>query len=445
MPDLEKTVSLKADYMDLRVISSSALRITAKDGRIEETESGLEFGFGVRALFRGSWGFATTNRGSRLMETAKHAVKLARVSHLKTKKRRIRLAESEAVEDEVVLNPYTPSVDEVRRLVLECESEARIKSVKSTTSSVANTEIEKLFLNSEGARVKQKYFRSFLSVNAVAKKGDILQEANERSTSFQWDHKSDVGRKAADTAVRLLSGRKPPSGRMKIIMDPTLVGVFLHEALGHMAEADLVLEGQSIIKDKLGAKIGSDLVTIIDDGTINGYGKIFYDDEGVKAAKTTLVENGILQSFLHDRKTAGELNAKPTGNGRAQSYSSMPVVRMTNTYIAAGDLSFEELLEELKDGIYLVGSKGGQASPARGVFQFACKEGYFVEDSELKYDLRDVSISGNTLHVLKSVSAVGNDFKIDSPGHCGKKGQSVPVDGGGPHIIVEAVASGGGV
>jgi len=438
---LEKVISLKADYIDVRVISVDSLSVTAKDSKIEEVESCQDFGFGVRVLYNDNWGYAAGNNITDLLNVARYAIKLAKTSGIK-KKEKITLAESKTIKDNVKIKSKIPDISEVVEFVLDCEKEAKESRIVSTASHVVNSEIKKIFVNSEGTEIKQEYFRSFLGVSATAKKGSILQESSERSTSFSWNHNLETARIARDRAIRLLTSRKSPSGKLPIIMDPELVGVFLHEALGHMAEADLVLEKQSILKDKINQRIASQIVTIVDDGTAEGYGKIFYDDEGVKAQKTIIVENGVLKSFMHSKQTASFLNSKPTGNSRAQSYDAPSVVRMTNTYIENGKSSFDELIEDIKYGIYLIGSNGGQASPARGIFQFASKEGFLIENGKIKNSIRNAGISGNTLEVLMSISRIGNDFKIKSPGHCGKKGQSVPVDGGGPHILTEALVGG---
>ncbi|MEE8357896.1 MAG: TldD/PmbA family protein, partial [Candidatus Hydrothermarchaeales archaeon] len=235
-----------------------------------------------------------------------------------------------------------------------------------------------------------------------------------------------------------------PSGAFDLVLDPNLTGVFIHEALGHAVEADLILQDESILKGKLGEEIASDLVTVYDDPTLEGsFGFYSYDSEGVKGEKTTLIEDGVLKSYLHSRETSSRLGQRNTGNARAQSFGNQPIVRMSNTYVKPGDHDIEELFEGIKHGIYLKGSKGGEVDTARGVFQFSAEEGFLIEEGEITKPIKDVALSGETLEILRRISALGNDFDL-SIGFCGKAGQAVPVGDGGPHIRTFATVGGTG-
>ena len=194
------------------------------------------------------------------------------------------------------------------------------------------------------------------------------------------------------------------------------------------------------MEGKLGQKIGSELVTVKDDPSLMQNGYYPFDDEGSLAQETVLVENGTLKSFLNSRETAARLGGVPR-NARAEG-TDRPVVRMSNTYIANGDWKLEEILEELGNGVYLAGSRGGQVSTGEGVFQFNAKRGYLVENGERTKLLRDVSLSGKILETLMHVKAVANDLKFNS-GRCGKAGQLVPVSDGSPHLLVEHATVGG--
>jgi len=181
---------------------------------------------------------------------------------------------------------------------------------------------------------------------------------------------------------------------------------------------------------------------VVDDPTLPGkFGSYIYDDEGIKARKVEIIKDGILKEYLLDRETAAFFGLEPNGHGRAQSYNYQPLVRMSNTYIEPRDWSFEEMLEEVKNGLYLIGDKGGQVDIANGTFMFGAKEGYIIENGEIKTPIRDVALSGKILDVLKNIRAIGNDLKIEFPGYCGK-GQWVSVDDGGPHILTRALVGG---
>ena len=227
---------------------------------------------------------------------------------------------------------------------------------------------------------------------------------------------------------------------MPVILDPELAGVFAHEAVGHASEADLVLEGGSVLENKIGEQIASPLVSVIDDPTLHEYGYYPFDAEGVQSTKTTIIKDGMMESYLHSRETAARLGGIP-GHSRAQGYS-MPIVRMSNTYIDNGNSKFEEMLEDIGNGMYLIGSRGGQVNTGEGVFQFNAEKGYLIENGELTTLLRDVSLSGNTLEILKNVNMVGNDLTMHS-GRCGKNGQLAPVTDGSPHISITKALVGG--
>ena len=227
---------------------------------------------------------------------------------------------------------------------------------------------------------------------------------------------------------------------MPVVLDPELAGVFVHEAVGHASEADLVLEGSSVLENRIGEQVASPLINVIDDPTLHEYGYYPFDAEGVQSAKTMIIKDGILDSYLHSRETAGHLGGTP-GHSRGQGYS-IPVVRMSNTYIDNGDATFEEMLEDVENGMYLIGSRGGQVNTGEGVFQFNAEKGYLIENGELTALLRDVSLSGKTLEILKNITTVGNDLTMHS-GRCGKNGQLVPVTDGSPHISISKALVGG--
>jgi TldD protein len=227
---------------------------------------------------------------------------------------------------------------------------------------------------------------------------------------------------------------------MPVVLDQELAGVFAHEAVGHASEADLVLEGDSILENRIGEQIASPLINIIDDPTLHEFGYYPFDAEGSESKRTEIIKDGIFNSYLHSRETAAKLGGTP-GNCRAQGYS-MPVVRMSNTFIDNGDSRFEEMLEEVKDGMYLIGSRGGQVNTGEGIFQFNAEKGYLIKNGELTGLLRDVSLSGKTLEILNHVTLVGNDLKMTA-GRCGKAGQLVPVSDGSPHIAISKALVGG--
>lgn len=446
---IEKTirsVENEADYVDVRINESLNNVLVMKDGKIQEIRSGNDLGGCVRVLKNGAWGFSFTNHLSELENVAQSALKLAKVL-----KSDIQLKEVTPSRDQVKskarLRPSEVSLDEKKEAISDAESAANLDGIVSTTVNYVDAEGTSLFLNSEGTALQTEESRVALFINAVAASEGVIQFGHKSTggaAGFEVIEKEDLekfGRTPAEKALRLLKAELPPSGKFPVVMDPELTGVFIHEALGHAAEADLILQNDSILKGKLGSKIGSDMVTIVDDASMDAFGYYPYDSEGVKTRENILVQNGILKSLLSSRETASQLDIVPSGNARS-SVSDQPIVRMSNTYLKPGDIEFQEILEDMESGIYLRGSRGGQVDTGKGIFQFNAAESFLIENGEVTDPLRDVSLSGNVLEMLMKVDAVGSDFKM-GVGFCGKSGQTVPVGDGGPHVRVKEATVGG--
>ena len=441
-----KSLDNRADYVDIRVNESTNTVIVMKDSKIQEIRSGSDFGGSVRVLKNGSWGFAFTTQISRLDEMAESALKLA-----KSLKSDVELSKAETSTDNVKfkakLLPSTVSIDEKKDVMQDAEAAANIEKIVSTTVNYVDGEGTTLYLNSEGCSLTVEESRVAMFLNAVAASEGTIQFGHKSiggSRGFEVIKKHDIeefGRIAAKKAVRLLDAKSPPSGSFPVVLDSDLTGVFIHEALGHASEADLILQNDSILKNKMGTKIGSELVTIVDDASMDAFGYYPYDAEGVKTSKNILVKDGVLTSLLSSRETASKLAIESSGNARS-SVGEQPIVRMSNTYLKSGDQSFEELIEGMKDGIYLKGSRGGQVDTGKGIFQFNAAESFKIENGEIKEPLRDVSLSGSIMEILNKIDGLGSDFKM-GVGFCGKAGQTVPVGDGGPHTRVSMATVGG--
>ena len=436
----------EADYVDIRVNESKNNIIVMKDGKIQEIRSGTDFGGSVRVLKNGSWGFAYTTQLSKLDEMAESALKLS-----KSLKSDVELSNTDISKDKIKnkakILPSKVSLDEKKAVMQEAESAASIDKIVSTTVNYVDGEGTTLYLNSEGSSLTMEESRVAMFLNAVAASDGIIQFGHKSiggSKGFEVIKNQDIeefGRIAATKAVRLLNAKSPPSGSLPVVLDPELTGVFIHEALGHASEADLILQNDSILKNKMGTKIGSKLVTIIDDASMDAFGYYPYDAEGVKTSENILVKEGVLSSLLSSRETASKLGINSSANARS-SIGEQPIVRMSNTYLKPGDQTFEELFEGIKDGIYLKGSRGGQVDTGKGIFQFNAAESFIIENGEIKDPLRDVSLSGSIMEILNKIDAVASDFKM-GVGFCGKAGQTVPVGDGGPHVRVSHATVGG--
>lgn len=439
----------KVDYIDIRCGIGENNSIVMKDGNVDEINTGMSLGARIRVLNNGAWGFAYTTDLSKINEITKTAIKLS--SSLKGD---VKLTETEVIKDKIAVDVKIPlkdiSIEEKKEMMKTAVDAATIDKVNSTTAAYVDSEINELFLNSEGSEIQVKTSRVRMALNASATDGEIIQFGHGSMggvKGYEVIAERDLeefGRSIGEKAVRLLDAKPAPSGQFPVIADPELTGVLIHEALGHAVEGDLILQNDSILKNKLGKQIASDIVNIFDDASLKeGFGYYPYDVEGVKTKPNQLVKDGQLISLLNSRETASQLGMKSSGNARS-IIADKPIVRMSNTYLQPGDKTFEELIEDIPDGIYLKGSRGGQVDTGKGIFQFNAAEGYLIENGQLTTPLRDVSLSGNILETLKNIDAIGNDFKL-SVGFCGKDGQTAPVGDGGPHTrILNALVGGMG-
>lgn len=445
----------KADYYDVRVLDVSSTVIETRKGEVTKAISGRESGACVRVLANGAWGFATSSDLSEqaLGNAAERAAKIARGVGEGVKDK-ARLAPVKAVQDEAVI-PMKRSFSDVSvetklgYLTSAYEAVKKYDFVANAMVSYKDTYTTQEFYSSEGASIKTKTPRLIWTIELVGKKEGQIQSVRRRigvSTgleAFDGDRHLAEAAAAVASVVALLNGKAPPSGTMPVIADPGLVGVFAHEAVGHASEGDLVSTGNSCFEGRLGEEIGNSAITIKDDATLPGlFGSYVYDDEGVRTRPKVLIKNGVLHDFILNRESAARLGLEPNGGARAESYHSRPIVRMSNTLIEAGDSSFAEMLKGIKTGVYVKGSRGGQVNTSQGFFQFNAQEAYLIENGEITRPLRDVSLSGRTLDILKKIDLVGRDLEMGHAGLCGK-GQWVTVDDGGPHIRISECVVGG--
>lgn len=453
---LDRAISYGASYADVRIEQIYTTQIVVTNDRIERVNVGVRRGMGLRVLADGAYSFVSANSLDKdlLDRLARSCVKSAKLSSL-FKREKIQLAEVKCVRDDLVVpsteKPHVVDLDFKKNIALEVSKFARAfdSRIVNSTVRLLDEYREKIIATSEGTLIRYVTPRTriFLIVTAF-EAGHISSHMDGESfvSGYEAYRKFDLegwAKRISEKAVKMLKAEPAPSGRFTVIADPDLTGVFTHEAVGHACEGDGIVAKESILTNMLGERIGSELVTIYDDSTYpNGWGSLKYDDEGVPTEKRLLIDEGILVGYINDRYTAFKLGMKPNGGARAQDYMHPPIVRMSNTYMAPGDWSFEEMVSEIKYGVYLLGSRGGQVDTAKGTFQFNAKEAYLIENGEITKPLLDVSLSGLTLETLKNIDAVGKDFKLRS-GTCGKGGQGVPAGTGGPHVrIVNAVVGG---
>ncbi len=436
-------------FYDCRVIEGSSTSVVLDNGKIEEISRNFTKGAGIRALCGGSWGYTAVEGDINLKRGVGAASKLAFSMNASTPKEEVELAaiSSPEVKDlpEIKIDPRYIAIEEKVDLLKSIEEHAKIEGVHSTKVMYLESEFKVEYQNSEGLECEYELLNVGFAVSAVASENGVYQAGRESRFGygyelFEKENVLELAGKAGKTALELLKAKTPKGGEMPVVLDQELAGVFAHEAVGHASEADLVLEGDSILENRIGEQIASPLITIIDDPTLHEFGYYPFDAEGSESKRTEIIKEGIFNSYLHSRETAAKLGGTP-GNCRAQGYS-MPVVRMSNTFIDNGDSRFEEMLAEVKNGMYLIGSRGGQVNTGEGIFQFNAEKGYVIKNGELTGLVRDVSLSGKTLEILNHVTLVGNDLKMTA-GRCGKAGQLVPVSDGSPHIAISKALVGG--
>lgn len=446
---LSTAKELGAQFADIRLETSEGTLISVKDGKTKISSSN-ELGAGIRSFLNGAWGFAYTTQIDikGLMECAKSAVKLSKALYKRAEKFSIDVPVfDDKVRTNVTFDPTSVPIRDKLEYVLRQDKEAMEIDNRISSTEIGYTDIvsQKIIANSEGTYVDETTVRSIARAMIFAKEGSIRQagyKARGGSSGFElFSHDADIGKLAANQAVLLLDAVPAPSGKFDAIFDPSLSGVFVHEAFGHASEADAVITGTSVLGGKLGEKLGSDLVTIVDDPTLDSYGFMAYDDEGVQTKRKVLMEKGIMRSYLMDIETSSRLGYRSNGSARSQRYDSPPIVRMSNTFFEPGDLKFDELLEGF-NGLYFVGWQYGYTTPSTGMLTFKSREAYLVEGGELKKHLRDAALSGMTLEMLHSIDGMAANLEFD-PGTCGKNGQMSPNTTGGTHMRVRDVVVGG--
>ena len=444
-----------ASYSDVRFEEYAGMEIQMKDGEVEDAVPGIEQGACVRALYNGAWGFFSSNDLSKLQDGAGRAFKMAKVSAARAKEK-VKLAPVAAENARVIWkakkNPLDVSIEEKVALLSSMDKAIRaFPEIKSAKIGYGDARTRTLFVSTDGARIETEMHALLAKASFTARRGSEIEAGRLRiggTMGFEiFDNESPVEKcsKTAKSTINLLDAQHALGGRFPVICDHELTGVFTHEAVGHCCESDIVLAGESVLAGKIGKKVAAPLITIVDDPTISGaFGSFPYDDEGVKARRKVLIENGVLRSFILNREDAHKLKMEPNGGARAESFAARPIVRMSNTFIAGGasGRKFDELLEGIKRGIYAKGTRGGQVDTVKGSFQFAAQEAYLIENGEITRPLKGVSLSGMTLETLNNIDAIGNDFKLGDPGICGK-GQMVFVSDGGPHIRIKNCVVGG--
>lgn len=430
--------------------NSSAL---LDDGRVEELTSGRDRGAGIRVVVGDTTGFAhtadLTEAGLRAAAEAAAAAARGGGGGVRT----IALTRQSATRGyEIEVLPG--DVPKARKVELLTQANDTARSTDGAISQVSvsygDTRRRILVANSDGLFAEDDTVRTFFSVSCVASGDTGMQTGREsigHTIGFELFDRYDIdelARNAAGRAITKLAARPAPSGQMPVVIGSGGGGVLFHEACGHGLEADLVSKGASVFRGRVGQRVASPGVTVVDDGTMQReWGNIAIDDEGNPAQRNVLIEDGILTDYMWDHLRARKEGRASSGNGRRQSYQHLPMVRMTNTYLLAGTEDPDSIIASTQKGVYVKHLGGGQVNTATGDFVFGMTEAYLIENGEVTEPLREGNLIGNGPEVLQRIDALGNDFAMGPPGTCGKDGQGVPVGDGVPTLRVSSLTIGG--
>lgn len=450
---LSAALARGGDFAEVYGQDRTSFGITLEDSMIERVQFGRDRGAGVRVVAGGVTGYAYTDdlAEASLLHAAAVAAAIARGASrdgtvaLKRARRRRVTREIEP--------PESVSERERSELVRLVDESARSVSsaVRQVSARLSHSRQRVLIANSEGLLAGDERLELQLSTSVTAQRGDLLQVARrsrggQAGLELLGDHTAErLGREAAEVAVALLDARPAPAGPMPVVVGNGWGGVLFHEAVGHGLEGDHIAKDSSVYVGKLGQQVADPIITLIDDGTVpNHRGSFHFDDEGYPAQRTLLVESGVLRGYLTDRKSAQQIGAPRSGNGRRQSFQHLPIPRMTNLYIATGSGDPGDLLRDTPHGLYVQSLGGGMVDPTSGQFVFSVTEGYLIEGGRLGAPVRGATLAGDSFRVLADIDAVASDFAFDPGlGNCGKGGQWVPVGVGQPTLRVRELVVGG--
>ena len=443
-----------ADHGELYFQHTRSTRISMEDGIVGRAGTSIEQGVGLRVVVGDQVGYAYTEdlTEESLLAAARTAASIA--SGATPRAAPLAFAASPIGDRYRIAVPWS-DVGVAEKLALVQKTDAltrsREASVEKVSVMLADSQERVLIADMAGNIVLDDRPMSRLYVSCTAKKGDAMQSngsnlAGRRGLDWYTDERlATVTTEAVDRTMILFDAVRPKAGEFPVVLAAGASGILLHEAIGHGMEADFNRKDSSIYSRMIGRKVAPDFVTIVDEGTQSGErGALNYDDEGTPAGRTVLVQNGVLESYLHDRISAAHYGLAPTGSGRRESYRHAPLPRMRSTYMENGPHSRDEIIASVPYGIVAETFTNGQVQIGAGDFTFFVKNGWLVENGKITAPIKDVNIIGNGPEALERVTMAANDSRLDTGGWtCGKDGQSVPVSQGMPTVLVSRLTVGG--
>ncbi|MBM2815733.1 MAG: microcin-processing peptidase 2 [Ignavibacteria bacterium] len=454
--DIKKVLSLAltkgGDFSEIFFEYRISESVTMEEDIIKSSSESITLGIGIRVLKGQQIGYGYTNDMTieKINQAALTAAAIAKgnskiiAADLTVLKPKLQVYD--------LINPaHSQKIDTKIDMIKEAYQTAKNfdNRIVKVSASIADENQYIAVANSEGLMTFDTRPQVRLSVAATAADKGIKNTGSHSAggrvgMNFYKNVKSptEIGRRAAEEAIILLSAKNAPAGEMQVVLKNEQSGVMIHEAVGHPLEADANWKKQSIMWDKMGQMVSNPIVTIYDDATIPNYrGSLNIDDEGTPTENVMLIEKGKLVGFMNDRLAANIMKTKPNGHGRRETYQDVPIPRMNNTVLAPGDSDPKEIIESVKNGFYAVSYQGGQVSNT-GKFTFSVNLGYLIEDGKITTPLKNATLIGTNTLILKEISMIGNDMGFFL-GTCGKDGQSVSVTCGTPTLKINKMTVGG--
>jgi len=442
---------IDADFFDIRREKRETSSISIVNGKIRSVSRNAQGGVSIRVLVGTNWGYASVPE-ERAREGIDRALRCARALPLKEKAMKIEPpALTRSVKQRVKIEPRTVDLQDKLESLQHLDDLQRADKRITNSNTIYSEEITTYNLtNSLGADIRWEETRTGISAIPVARDGEKVRYSyavKDGTCGFEIvsdPKREDEVAKAVTEACSLLSASRPPRNLLTVITHPSIAGLLAHEVMGHASEADEIIKSRSFLTGKVGKRVGSDKVTMVDDGSLEGeYGSHLFDSEGTPSARTTIIDRGVYKGYMHSLETAGAMGVRPTGNGLAQDFNRRIFVRMTNTFFTGGDWRLDELIEDTKSGILALKAMGGMEDPVGGGFQGKALMGYIIENGELRELVDTFTMTGDALTILGTVDAATREVEFDGS-HCGKGEEDIiPVSTGGPYMRAKILIGGG--
>ncbi len=442
------------DYADLFFEHTFNHSVSLRDGEVNSTFSGIDYGVGVRVLAGDQTGYAYVESTALddMLNAARTAARIASTSSTKTlppfslKTPAINRYPVIKSWESISIDQRIPFVQRLNDAIFALDNR-----VSKVMVSLSDSTTHIFFVNTDGVMYSDYRPMVSLSATCIMQENGVFENGRAaRSFRSGFECLSDelvqeIAREAVDETDIMFRAIKPKGGEMPVVLGAGGSGIFLHEAIGHAFEADFNRKEVSIFSDKLGKQVASPFVNVVDDGTIlHNRGAVNRDDEGAEGQKTYLVREGILTSYLHDRISSRHYNTPPTGNGRRESFRCAPIPRMRATYMENGQTPESELIAAVDNGVFVTSFTNGEVQIGAGDFTFFVKSGYLIENGKLTSPIRDINIIGNGPRALSDIIMVADNYRMDNgTWTCGKDGQSCPVTCGMPSALIQKLTVGG--